>query len=342
LVSKKPRPKAKVNLYLREPNYIMSYENLLAGLYTNNIVSKPAEQPKNALQEIQTPLEVQPAAPSTPLQLFTVETFKNNLKEKTAAKNKQYAEYSTNINAYDVFSCIRIPFFRINSYPVPDYSSNYLPVELRCALGNACHEFIQAVPNTFTETELCLKVPNLKISVRLDAVINDNVLVEIKSCAYSDYDKILKSNSPRNKDFYQSVVYKYLIENYLDIIKKQKPSRNGSIPKLDKYNITHIQFIYVCHELIAAEAETFEESVKLAKDLKRQLNSQRNPFWFLKALTIDLTKINIDPYVSYISDKIATIYQFLDRDEIPPLDHKYIDKKDCYFCMYNKICGNYK
>ena len=102
-----------------------------------------------------------------------------------------------------MFSCSRIPFFRIKSYPVADYSGSYLPVELRCSLGNACHEFIQGVSGMFTETEVCLKVPDLKISARLDGLINHNVLCEIKSCGYSDYAKILSSNTPRSHDFWQ-------------------------------------------------------------------------------------------------------------------------------------------
>jgi CRISPR/Cas system-associated exonuclease Cas4 (RecB family) len=61
----------------------------------------------------------------------------------------------------------------------------------------------------------------------------------------------------------------------------------------------------------------------------------------MKALTIDLSKVDSNQYVSYIEDKIKEINLYLDKKTPPPLDHKYIDKKDCYFCLYNKICNNY-
>jgi CRISPR/Cas system-associated exonuclease Cas4 (RecB family) len=329
----------------------MDYETLLKGLYVNNIITNneptqqpivnpPAEiiqeQPKPQIQEKQ----VQPFE-NVETTLFSVDNFKRTLRQKTAAKNKNYQDYSSTINAYDCFSCIRIPYFRINSIPVNDYSSTFLPVEMRATLGKAVHDFIQEVEGNFTETEVCLKVPELKLSIRLDGLIGSNVLCEIKSCGYSDYEKILKGLTPRNKDFYQTIVYKYLLENYLDIVKQQKPSRSGSVPSLDKYNIQYIQFIYVCHELLTAESNTIGESVEYAKALKRQLESKRNPFWFIKVLTVDLSQHNIQPYMTYIESKIKEINYFLDHKTPPPLDNQYIDKKDCYFCLYNKVCNNY-
>lgn len=364
----------------------MAFEDLLAGLYKNNLISTTASPeptttpviPPNNIQpnpfaEL-APVVVQPAivinqpvintAPNpfieaTPIEpvsnpfetnnisseattLFSVEAFRSLLKAKVSAKNKNYQEYSSTINAYDMFSCIRIPYFRINTYPVPDYSSSYLPVELRCTMGTAIHDFIQDVEGLLTETEVCLKVPELNMSVRLDGLINHNVLVEIKSCGYADYEKILKSNKPRTKDFYQTSVYKWLLENYLDVMKLQPPSRSGVVPKLDKYDIQTIQFVYVCHELIAAEADTIGESIEAGKVMKRQLDSKRNQFWFMKVLTVDLTKIDMNPYLNYIKEKQQHIKYFLDNKIVPPLDNKFIDRKDCFFCMYSKICPTAK
>jgi hypothetical protein len=329
----------------------MTYSDLISGLYLNNLSSvRPAEsspqqsinntpvQPAIGLKE--TPILIQPINNDQPT-IFSVDRFKAKLKEKVSNKNKNYQEYSSTINAYDVFSCARIPYFRIKSYPVPDYSSSYLPVELRCQLGTACHEFLQEVDGIFTETEVCLKHPDLKISARLDALINHNVLVEIKSCGFNDYEKILKSNTPRVHDFWQTIFYKYMLENHLEIMKKQAPTRSGSAPALDFYNIDTIQLVYVCHELIAAEANTIGESVERAKILKRQLESKKNPFWFIKTLTIDLNKVNVEPYINHIKEKLAFILNSLETNTIPPLDSKFIDKKDCYFCLYNKICNNH-
>jgi len=212
---------------------------------------------------------------------------------------------------------------------------------MRAALGNAAHDFIQGVPDIFTETEVCLKAPSIKISSRLDGLINNNVLVEIKSCAYSDYQAIINTNKPRVKDFYQTIIYKYLLEHYLEEIKQQKPSRNGTLPKLDKYDIQYIQFIYVCHELIAADCHSISESLNISKVLKKQLESKRNPFWFIKTITIDTNTIDIDNYFDTIRDKINQINHHLSKSIVPPLDNKYINTKDCYFCLYNKICNNY-
>ena len=321
----------------------MSYENLLSGLYVNNLANPTTNtnnELPNALKFIEPTINSEPIKPAEPT-LFSVDQFKQLLKEKVSAKNKDYAEYSTTINSYDMFSCSRIPFFRIKNYPVHDYSGSYLPVELRCVLGSSCHEFIQGVGGIFTETEVCLKVPDLKISARLDGLINHNVLVEIKSCGYSDYEKILKSNTPRIKDFWQTNFYKYLLENYLDIMKLQPPSRSGSVPKQKQYDIQYIQFIYVCHELIAAEHNSIGESVEAAKVLKRQLESKRNPFWFIKVLTVDLSTMNVEPYTNYIREKHAHILNSIETNTIPPLDSKYIQVSDCYFCLFNKICKNH-
>jgi hypothetical protein len=74
------------------------------------------------------------------------------------------------------------------------------------------------------------------------------------------------------------MIYKYALENHLEETKKQATSRGGSLATLDKYNIEYIQFVYVCHELISAEADTIEQSIEMSKVLKRQLDSRRNPF----------------------------------------------------------------
>ena len=343
----------------------MSYENLLAGLYTNNLVQSQQPAPTitptpiltqptiqnpftsdprtETIQQItnETKPKLEPEPSYVKVEMFSVDNFKAKLKKRSATKNKDYQDHSNNLSTYDIFSCARIPYFRINSFPLEDYSNSWLPIELRGTLGTACHDFLQAVPDVFTETEACLKVPEIRFSGRLDGLINDNVLVEIKSCGYADYDKILKSNKPRIKDFYQTIMYKYVLENYLEIAKQQPPTRGGGVPKLDKYDIQYIQFVYICHELICAEADSFEQSLEFTKTLKRQMDSQRNPFWFIKVLTIDLSKVNVEPYESYIKDKLQVLNHFLSTNTIPPLDNKYIDKKDCYFCLYNKICDNY-
>jgi hypothetical protein len=322
------------------------YDNLLNNLQSSNPFDTseilPSNQTVEAVKEI--PQEQkQEINVLNELPLFSIENFTSKLKKKSHNSNKSYHNNSYNINAYDIAAqCARIPFFRIKDYPVRDYSSSWLPLSMRGHIGNSVHDFIQSVDLVFSETEVCLKIPSLQISVRADALINDSVLVEIKSCTYSDYDTIIKTNAPRNSDFYQAVFYKYLLETYLEEIKQQQPSRNGSLPKLDKYNIKYIQLIYVCHELISSDSSTLNEDLKFSKELKRKLDSKRNPFWFITTLTVDLSKTNIKVYENYLMEKYKTIKTAIDSNVIIPMSNQFIDTKGCYFCVYKQICEKYR
>jgi len=62
---------------------------------------------------------------------------------------------------------------------------------MRSTIGTAIHDFVQSNTNQFTESEVSLKIPSIKFSGRLDNLIGPNILVEIKSCTYSDYEKLL-------------------------------------------------------------------------------------------------------------------------------------------------------
>lgn len=280
---------------------------------------------------------------STKYPLFTVENFISQLKKQSHHSNKSYHNNSNNINAYDIASqCARVPYFRIKNFPVVDYSSSWLPLSMRGVIGNSVHDFVQSVDNIFTETEICLKVPSLQISVRADALINNDILVELKSCTYSDYDDILKKRAPRNSDFYQAVFYKYLLENHIDEIRNQIPTRKGKLPKYDHYDIKYIQLIYLCHELISSDSSTLNEDIKFSKTLKRKLDSKKNPFWFLTTLTVDITKIDIKIYENYILEKYKVIKHSIDSNDIIPMDNKFIDTKGCFFCVYQNVCKQYR
>ena len=273
--------------------------------------------------------------------LFDLKLLEETLKQNSHNKNKNYSKYSENLSGYDISKkCIRDTLFRIRSIPVQDYSDKWLPVSFRNELGTSVHNFLQTNgSNQFTELEVTLKVPSLHVSCRLDGLIGNNVLVEIKSCPYSDYDTIIKKNQPRQTDFYQALLYKYLIENYLEEIKQQQPSRGGKLPQLNKYNIEHIQFIYVCHELAVADSDDLNSAVKFAGELRKSLNSQKNPFWFLTTLTIDMTSLNIDPYIDYLKKRIEQFNYYLQNGQTPPKNHPYVDMKSCFFCLYKDYCG---
>lgn len=275
------------------------------------------------------------------LKLFKTTDFINDLQSRSHEKNKERLNKGKNINAYDIsVECIRKVLFKLLNYPVKDYSDNWLPISMRGTIGNAVHDFIQE-SNLFTETELILKVPSLRISGRLDGMINNNVMVGIKSVAYKDYETILKKQLPRKTDFIQEIIYTYLIENHLEEIKKQKPYFNFKLPSLDKYNIEYLQFIYVCHELIASDDQGMTNDINFSKSLKKKLSSRSNPFWFITTLTIDLKGVDTQKYIDYILEKVQEINTHFDQNKIPELNNKFVDTKQCYFCIFNKICSKY-
>jgi hypothetical protein len=329
----------------------LDFDSLTAGL----LVNQGGDCSGKKEVEIENPFETKKEQPPQPIivksepspiihqqknaTFFDTKAFQTELRNKSIKKNKSYQLYSENISGYDIASgCARSVFFRINNVPTNNYANRWLPVELRCTLGNACHDFLQDNCSTFTEQEVCLKVPSKRISCRLDCLINDDVLVEIKSCNYADLKNIIKTNKPRIKDWYQGALYKYLIENYLDEIKLQKPTRGGTIPLLDKYDIKYLQFIYICHEVISADTNNMSEAVKFATNLRKLSNSKKNPFWFIQTMTTDLANIDMNIFEDIIKDKIEYILNALNTNNVPPLDGKYIDKGACFFCIHKTVC----
>ncbi len=271
--------------------------------------------------------------------LFDVNDFVNDLASKSAEKNQRAQYYSNNINSYDIASnCIRQVLFKILNYPVENYRDVWLPVIMRAKLGTAVHEFIQDNSSVFTEAEVALRIPSQRLSVRLDNLINDNVLVEIKSCTYDDYAKILRTQRPRDADFYQAMLYRYLLHNHLDEARQQPKSKRGVLPKLDKYNIDTVQIIYVAHDLLSSEAKSISEAVKHAAAVKKVLNSRHNKFFYITALTLDFSAIDSRPYEEYIVEKINTINQYLNTNTIPPIDNKFVKPDGCFFCLYKDVC----
>lgn len=310
----------------------MSYADLLQGLALNNLsddipiqVSSP---PLRKLIETNVPL-------------FTVENFKQNLKDKSAVSNKRFIDTSERLNAYDiVHSCIRTPIFRLLDTPIDNYSDNWLPVKLRTSFGSACHDFLQTTSSNFTETEVYLRIPSINMSVKIDCLTGLNTVVEIKTCSYADYGKILKSNNARVEDFYQALLYRYLLENYIDEAKQQDIDlKKYNLPVHDKYDITTIQMIYVCHELFSSDYSSLDQAVAESKELKKQLNTKYNYMWFIKAINYDMTAADYSSHIAMLADKIKVSNEFIQSNTIPPLNHKYVDKKKCFFCLYKKNCS---
>lgn len=271
---------------------------------------------------------------------FDIGLFSKELYNKSSEKNKIYRIMSNSITSYDLASnCIREVVFRLKNTPVESFADKWLPIMMRSVLGNAIHEFIQNNSSQFTEKEVSIKVPSLRFSGRIDCLIGSSILVEIKSCTYSDYMKIINSRQPRLSDFYQAVCYKYFLENYLHEIKNSDVQIRTVRPALDKYYIKQIQFIYVAHDVTASDVESLDEILQRIKELKKLLNSRSNSFFFISSLVIDATEDVVLPYVNYIKDKLTRINYYLDNDIIPTKDDPYIDTSKCYFCLYSKLCS---
>jgi hypothetical protein len=275
------------------------------------------------------------------IKLFDVNLFIDELEKKSEERNKEIQLNSNTISSYDIaHNCIRQILFKIRNAPVTSYKNNWLPVVYRTVLGTATHDFIQQ-SKQFTELEVSIKAPSLNVSCRLDALIGDSVVVEIKSCTFSDYNKIIKSKKPRDGDFYQALLYKWLLENHLEEMKAQTQVRT-QVPKLDKYNIKYIQLIYLAHDLVASECNSMSECEKINAQLKKLLNSKYNPFYFITTINIDLEKIDVPLYEQYIVDKILEINSFLTNKQLPDMKNRFISSKSCFFCLYKNICSQYQ
>ncbi len=272
---------------------------------------------------------------------FNIDKFIEELHERSSIRNQLYREHAQNINAYDIASgCIREVVYKLLNTPVESFADKWLPILVRSTIGASIHEFIQNNTSQFTEREVSLKIPSKRFSVRLDNLIGRNILVEIKSCSYSDYEKIITTRKPRVNDFYQTMVYKYILENHLEEARDPSiPIRKGTFkPLLDSYDIQTVQFIYVAHDVTATDVDSFAEILQRIKDLKRVLNSRSNSFFFMTTMLVDVTNGIADPYIKYVKDKLEAINQYLDTETIPPAADPYIDKSKCFFCLYRKIC----
>lgn len=303
------------------------YKELLEGLELNNLIT--ASEKRAALGIIVDEEKT----------LFNLREFENELINNSYNKNKGFADNTKRFNAYDIaHNCIRTVIFRMLGYPVKTYKDKWLPVALRAKIGQACHDFVQKNSSTFTEQEVYLRIPSIHTSVKIDALINHNVLVEIKSCPYKDYSKIIKTRQARPDDLKQAITYSYLIEEHIEESRNQRLEHNRyNLPKLNNYFIETVQMIYVCHELFAADA-TIAESVKDAAELRKKLNSKYKNLWMLDVLNYDVNTKDYQQIKSDVKEKIEQLNIFFANKKIPQMSNKFIDKKKCFFCLYGDVC----
>ena len=275
---------------------------------------------------------------------FDIQKFAAEIKNISKEKNKNYYDDGKTISAYDISSnCISQIVKKILNYPVYSFSDKWLPLSFRSTLGNAVHDYIQSNSNQFTETEISVKVPSINFSGRLDCMIGNNILVEIKSVPYTGKDgfkKIIDSKKARTKDIIQLTSYKYILENYLDEAKSQIGNTRTDPPHLDNYKIDTLQFIYVAHDLVAADIDNLSEAIKMITTMKRQLNSRNNPFFFITNIVYNVNDISdyINNLEKWIKLKIDRINYYINSESLPTSDDPFIDRSSCFFCYHYKNC----
>ena len=305
------------------------------------IIIKPGE---NHQQEVAIPEQVITPHPGLVAnRFFDVDQFVKELYVKTSKQNKERTANQKYMSSYDVSSlCIGNVLYKLRNTPIRNYANRWAPITLRGYIGSAIHEFIQENSNQFTESEVSLKIPSIKYSGRLDNMINDNVLVEIKSLPYNDYRKIVKIRTPRINDFYQTLSYKYILENHLEeAMKDTKPKRTPG-PKLHKYNIEYIQFIYVAHDILASDVESLDEAISMVSHVKKLLNSKHNTFYFMSNLLLDLKQFDLTQHMSYVVRKIERVNYYLDNNLDVASDDEFLDNGKCFFCLFGEVCPHKK
>lgn len=269
---------------------------------------------------------------------FDIQLFSSELYQKSIEKNKEYILNSTNISGHDIADgCILSIINKICNVPVENYADKWLPIFMRSVIGSAIHDFIQCNSNQFTETEVSIKIPSIRFSGRIDCLIQNKILVEIKSCTYKDYDKIIKSQRPRTEDFYQTMAYKYILENHLKEAQDLNIETRSPKPKYENYQIEKIQFIYIAHDIVAADVENMAQALMLVKNVKKLLSS--NKFNFIHSLVLDVNSFDPTPYMTYVENKIKTINWYLDNNKFPDSSDPYINPKACFFCLYSNQCN---
>jgi len=289
-------------------------------------------------QTLSEPVQVEQQA-DLAAKYFDLDEFVKELYIKTSTKNKENIQNQKYMSSYDVASsCISNILHKLKNTPIRSYANRWAPITLRGYLGNAVHHFIQENTNQFTEDEVSLKVPSIRFSGRIDDIVGNNVLVEIKSLPYKEYLKIIKTKTPRINDFYQTLSYKYILENHLHEAKSDTEVTRSPRPKQDKYNIEYIQFLYVAHDILAHDIESLDEAISIVDQVKKILNSKHNTFYFMTNLLLDLKNFDIKEHMDYIENKINRVNYYLDNNLDVAADDEFVDNTKCFFCLYSDVC----
>lgn len=281
--------------------------------------------------------------PSVPFNTLEFAQELNKISEETNYKRSLKA---SNITGYDIArTCIKAVIYKLKNTPLESYANKWLPILMRSTIGTAIHDFIQTNTSQINEIEPAIIVPSLQFYGKIDGLISDDILVEIKSCSYKDYKKIITERMPRESDYMQAMSYRYILENHLEECKSEESiSRiskyNGVVPKLNKYNINKLQFIYIAHDLLSSDVENPTQMLKQIDEIKEFLNSKKtkDEFFFMTTIDVDLKEEDKIITDSYFERKFNHIFTHLKNDTLPTKKDEFIIHKDCFFCPYSKIC----
>ena len=328
----------------------MDFKNFLGKDQSNNQQTEPTiptstPKPEIVPEPILEPQHIPTLEPQPDLapRFFDLDEFTKELYIKTSNTNKQNIINQKYMSSYDVSSsCILNIIHKLRSTPVRNYANKWAPITLRGAIGTAIHEFIQDNTKQFTEDEISLKIPSIRFSGRIDDMINNNVLVEIKSLPYNDYRKIIKTRTPRINDFYQTLSYKYILENYLEEAKTDTEVTRSPRPRQDSYKIDYIQFIYVAHDILAYDIDSLDEAVEVVRKVKKTLNSKHNTFFFMTNLLLDLSTFDISQHMDHVKNKIDRVNYYMDNNLEVALDDEFVDPSKCFFCLFGDVCPHKK
>lgn len=273
--------------------------------------------------------------------VFDIQKFGRELYSKSEMKNKErLSRPSQNITGYDIaHNCIMQVLFKLRNTPIKNYADSWLPIFMRTEVGSAVHNFIQGNTSQFTETEVNLKIPSIGFYGKIDYMIGGGVLGEIKTCTYSDYKTIVNQQKPREKDFLQAFTYYYMLKNYLDEARSVEIYHGmGDKPRLDRYDVRKMQFLYIAHDIISSQAESYSEMMEYVKIVKQNLNSRKNSFFFITSLVIDITDEMDKQYSEYIRNKLDDIHHYMKTCMDPTKESRFVNTKNCFFCPYKEIC----
>jgi len=308
----------------------------------NQSINKEPEAIKKT--EVVTPVQVPiKETPDLAPNFFDLDKFIKELYVKTSTRNKENIQNQQFASSYDISSaCILNIIHKLRNTPIKNYANKWAPITLRGNIGNSIHHFVQDHSDQFTEDEVSLKVPSIRFSGRIDDMIGNNVLVEIKSMPYNDYRKVIKTKAPRINDFYQTLAYKYILENHLEEAKNDTTKTRSPRPKQSSYKIDYIQFIYVAHDILAYDIDSLDEAIEVVRKVKKTLNSKHNTFYFMTTLLLDLSTFDISQHMAYIENKIKRINHYMDNNLEVASDDEFVDPSKCFFCLYSSICPHKK